>query len=55
VEVTVSGRLRPAVVSARTTRQSSIACARSSRMPPRPASAGAVPSGHRRAVAPAAM
>ena len=55
VEVTVSGRPRPAVGSARTTRRSSIACARSSRMPPRPASAGAVPSGRRRAVAPAAM
>jgi len=54
VEVIVSGRPRPAVGSARTTRRSSIACARSSRMPPRPALVGAGPSGRLHAAARAA-
>jgi hypothetical protein len=55
VEVTVRSRPRRAVGSARSTRQSSIACARSSRMPPQPASVGAGPSVPRRAAVPAVM
>ena len=53
VEVTVSSRPKRAVGSARSTRQSSIACARSSRMPLPPASVGAGPSDRRPAVVPA--
>ena len=55
VEVTVSSRPKRAVGSARSTRQSSIACARSSRTPQLPASVGAGPSDRRPAVVPAVM
>ena len=54
VEVTVSIRPRRAVGSARSTQPSSIACAKSSRMPLPPASVGAGPSGRPPAVVPAA-
>ena len=54
VEAIVSSRPRRAVGSVRSTRQSSIACAKSSRMPPPPASVGAGPSGRPPAVVPAA-
>ena len=54
VEVTVSIRLRRAVGSAQSTQPSSIACARSSRMPPPLASVVAGPSGRPHAVVPAA-
>ena len=54
VEVIVSSRPRRAVGSARSTQQSSIACARSSRMLQLPASVGAGPRGRPRAAAQAA-
>jgi hypothetical protein len=55
VEVTVRSRPRRAVGSARSTRRSSIACARSSRMPLPPALVGAGPSVPRPAAVPAVM
>ena len=55
VEVIVSDRPRRAVGSARITRQSSIACAKSSRMPLQPALVGADPSARPHAADPAAM
>ena len=53
VEVIVSIRPRRAAGSARSTRRSSIACAKSSRMPQPPASVGAGPSVRRHAAVPA--
>ena len=54
VEVTVSSRPSKVGGSARITRQSLIACAKSSRTPPPPASVGVGPSGRLLAAVPAA-
>jgi len=54
VEVIARIRPWPTAGSARSTRRSSIACARSSRTPPRLASDGGAPSGPRPVAVPAA-